>query len=190
MKNKTFLTALSFGMVLIFAYPIFPAQPDLKVTKIELVSGCKVRFTFKNIGGPITSPYTFSTQFSKNGSAWGGYSNTLIDPNGNLAQAGGTALYTRYEGVGGGTHTIGATIDISDQITESDENNNIKEVILNCTSEPEITAPDFQVANILLNPNCAFAIVLKNGGMEPIPLHEYKRGNGMLIHVTKKWEIL
>lgn len=167
------------------------ATPDLIVKDIKLLSDCTVEFTFKNIGnGSIPdSGYVAVVQFYKNNKPWGGFSLSAIDKNKVLKAPGGQVTYKFYNKTGGGTHTISAHIDLTDKITESNENNNRLDEELTCTSMPQDIGPDFAIVNILQEPGCRFSFVIKNKGTQPIPAHQYKRATGLLIKVRKDGKV-
>ena len=135
-------------------------RPDLAVTGIRLVQGCKIEVTIKNIGnaGVPASYYNLpkpvvGIQMYKNGKAWGGMILSMFDPHGKLKTPGGTAVHIWFPNaknlkLSPGNHTIKVIADNTSARTELKKDNNSFTARLHCMgyvldSPPPLIGPNY-----------------------------------------------
>ena len=118
--------------------------PDLKVTNVRLVQGCKIEVTIRNIGsaGVPASYYDLpspavSVQMLMDGKPWGGMILKMFDPAGKLKSPGGTAVHIWFPKatnlkLPSGYHTLYVKADNGNVLTEQKENNNTYNVRVKC----------------------------------------------------------
>jgi hypothetical protein len=151
MKSKAFFkTALTVSVLtaLCFLLPRpLPAasEPDLVITDIRLVRGCKILVTIKNIGtvGVPDSfynlPNAVGVQMYNGSQAWGGIILKGFDPQGNLKSPGGSVSHLWFPSTANlnltpGIHSIKVIVDHSNVLTEANEYNNRLTRRLRCVS--------------------------------------------------------
>ena len=119
------------------------ALPDLIVSKIELIKGCKIKITIKNIGkaGVPDTGYHMNkgaaVQMYKNSAPWGGIRLGAIDPAKKLKIPGTSVSHIWFPGaanldLGPGIHSIKVVVDNNNAVKEFNEKNNKKTVRLGC----------------------------------------------------------
>ena len=117
--------------------------PDLIVSNIELIKGCKIQITIRNIGaaGVPNSGYDLrkgvGIQMFKGGKAWGGIHLGAVDRSGRLKSPGSSVRIIWFPKaknltLGCGIHSIKVIVDNNHTVNEKNENNNSKTVRLQC----------------------------------------------------------
>jgi len=120
--------------------------PDLIVKDIQLVEGCKIKVTVKNIGtGGVPSSYyelpnAVGVQMYNGTKPWGGLILKGFDPAGNLKTAGGVASYIWFPEADNlrlktGKYKITVIVDINKNLAELNEANNSLAKVLVCRAE-------------------------------------------------------
>jgi hypothetical protein len=120
-------------------------MPDLIVSDIALVQGCKIKVTLKNIGtagvpaAKYNLPKAVGVQMYKGTQPWGGIILKGFDAAGKLKVPGGTASWIWFPGaanlnLGPGTHTIRVVVDHNKNLAELNESNNSRTERLTCGS--------------------------------------------------------
>jgi len=139
--------------------------PDLVVEDIALDNKCNVVVRVKN-NGPgsvqdevwtIHKPESSGAYLYIDGRKWGGEAIWKFDPSRSLQSSGGTATYKSKLNVSG-TATITVLIDHTNQVTESNEDNNKKAEILTCEGIIKPSRPKgvafWKITTIATEPKC------------------------------------
>jgi CARDB len=119
--------------------------PDLAIEDITLNEQCFVVVTAKNNGPGMVpdkvwterAPDSSAIYLYINGKKWGGQTIAGFDPSKNLQNPGGTATMTSNLKVTG-TATIGATIDSTGKVRETNEANNAMKKQLTCQARVSV----------------------------------------------------
>lgn len=112
-------------------------QPDLVVSRIDVIDGCEIQLTLTNAGtGPVPgAAYDPSTgavlQMRADGLAWGGIRLLGADPSRLLQTPGASVTHLWFPdtpnlALTAGLHQLEATIDQNQVVTESIETNNTR----------------------------------------------------------------
>lgn len=112
-------------------------QPDLVVSRIDVVEGCEIQLTLTNAGtGPVPGaaydPTTGAVlQMRADGGAWGGLRLLAADPSRLLQTPGASVTHLWFPDAPNlaltpGLHLLEATIDQNQVVTESIETNNTR----------------------------------------------------------------
>ncbi|MCD4741559.1 MAG: hypothetical protein K8R67_03610 [Desulfobacteraceae bacterium] len=120
--------------------------PDLIVSDIRLIKGCKIQITIKNIGlgGVPTSGYNLHKgaviQMYNGGKAWGGMRLGAVDKSRALKRPRNSVKFVWFPqaanlALGAGTHSIKVVLDNNNAVTEHNEKNNSKTSRLKCKRE-------------------------------------------------------
>jgi hypothetical protein len=138
--------------------------PDLIVESLECGEGNKLSVTIKNIGtGPLPAGWSALGQISFNGNTKGtfGLQDPTFDLNGGIALAGGSATYILPWEISEPT-LVACAVDITDNIQEDNEQNNIREEEVTPTL---IKLPDLVIEDIEYNQNAgSISYTVKNIG--------------------------
>jgi hypothetical protein len=120
-----------------------PPLPDLNVSAIRLLKGCKMALTIQNAGpGPISDQAYDPThgaviQMRRNGEPWGGIRLAGADPAKKLKVPGASIQYTWFPNaanlnLAAGLHDVSVVIDRLNAVPESNEQNNTTRARLVC----------------------------------------------------------
>jgi hypothetical protein len=133
-QNRAALQVFSAEATIVDAVPPQP-KPDLVITSIQLLAGCKIEVTIANSGqGPLPDQAYNPTngvaiQMQRNGLPWGGIRLVGVDPAKKLKTAGGSIKHIWFPSAANlklpaGAQTLSAKIDRFNAVTESNEANN------------------------------------------------------------------
>ena len=117
--------------------------PDLIVSDIQSISGCKIRITIRNIGraGVLRTGYDphkgAVIQMIMDGKPWGGIRLDAADPSGRLKKPGTSVSHVWFPNAANlalspGAHSVKVVIDNNNAVAELNEKNNTKTVRLRC----------------------------------------------------------
>ena len=123
--------------------------PDLTVTDIRLVKGCKILVIIKNIGNAgvpasyYDNPDAVGVQMYNGTKPWGGMILKMFDPAGKLKSPGGVASHVWFPGAANlnlspGIHTLNVMVDVHKKLKESNETNNELTKHVKCGAAPRI----------------------------------------------------
>jgi hypothetical protein len=158
------------------SYTCQPDLPDLIVNRIQILDGCKLKITLKNIGtaGVPNSAYgssANSVQFRVTvaGNPWiSGWLDTL-DATKALKTPGAYASWTRNKALPSGTNNVKVEIDTSNKLAELSESNNWSQKSYTC--QPDL--PDLIVNRLQILDGCKLKITIKNIGTAGVPNSAY-----------------
>ncbi len=182
--------------------------PDLIIDKIYLNRRCQVMVKVRNIGKgrvPVTvwtqkKPNSASVYLKVNGRNWGGGTIWKFDSRRRLLRPGGSAIYKSNLKVKK-SENITAIVDMTRQIRESNERNNIKSAKLSCSSNIILkpigkkhlfqkALPDLVVKKIQAVNGCGIRVTIANIGKGGVPASGYDSHNGVAIQMynnNKPW---
>jgi len=152
----------------------YTCGPDLVVNQVQVVDGCKLKITLKNIGtaGVPDSAYgsspATSVQFraTVDGSPFiSGWLDTL-DSARALKTPGAYSHWTWTSPLPAGSKTVLVEIDTSDKLAEASETNNSYRKTYTC-------GPDLVVNQVQVVDGCKLKITLKNIGTAGVPDSAY-----------------
>ncbi len=163
--------------------------PDLVVEDLRLNRDCQVVVKVKNNGRgmvpdevwTVHKPESSGVFLHINGKRWGGASIWKFDAGKSLQRPGGTATYKSTLKVSG-TAAIKATVDMTKQVKETNENNNSRREKLTCKAQSKL--PDLVVSRIELTEQCKIKVTIKNQGKGGVPNKAYDPLHGVIIQAT------
>lgn len=183
--KKNLLKILILMALASFLSPLYNsamALPDLEVSSIRLIEGCRIEITITNIGtsGVPRAAYHkrrgVGVQMFKDGQPWGGLSLFGVDPSRRLRTPGASVSYVWFPGATNlmlyeGSHTIRVDVDNNRVLRESNEGNNSRTETLSCVN-PRL--PDLVVTELVATGS---AIVVGRDKIE-LPIRVVVRNQG------------
>ncbi|MFK5881748.1 MAG: CARDB domain-containing protein [Sulfurospirillum sp.] len=182
--------------------------PDLLIDKVYLNRRCQVLVRVRNAGKgkiPVAvwtkrKPKSSSVYLKVNGRSWGGATIWKFDRRKKLLKPGGAAVYKSNLKVKG-SETITAIVDITREVRESNERNNIKSVKLKCASNLSFKPigkkplfrkilPDLVVKSIKMTTGCGIRVTIANITKGRVPVSGYDSHNGVALQMynnNKPW---
>ncbi len=167
--------------------------PDLTVSDIELMEGCWIRVTLKNIGGggvpaAIYTGNKCSIQMYDGSQPHGGMVLRVFDPSGLLKKPGASVSRVWFQDSPGlnldpGVHSIRLDVDTDNAVAESSEKNNSLTRRLSCKGPmPDLIVSDMELITGTQAPGCLLRVTLKNIGAAGVPAAAYS-GTGSLVQL-------
>lgn len=119
-------------------------QPDLTVSRINLLRGCGIELTIQNAGAGALSDEAYdpangvALQMQRNREAWGGIRLSAVDPNKKLKVPGASIKHVWFPAAANlrlskGSHRLRVTIDRFNAVAESEKSNNVTTSQVFCT---------------------------------------------------------